>query len=40
METSKSKEAGQTVADVVDANEAGASRREFLVQGSKIAEKL
>jgi biuret amidohydrolase len=37
METKKSKEASQTLADSVDANEAGASRRELLVQGSKIA---
>jgi len=35
METKKSKEAIKTVADSVDANEA--SRRELLVQGSKIA---
>lgn len=37
IETKTSKEVSQTVADSVDANEAGASRRELLVQGSKIA---
>ena len=37
METEKPKEASLVVADSVDAKEAGPSRRELLVQGSKVA---
>lgn len=37
METKKPREASPVVTDSIDASEAGPSRRELLVQGSKIA---
>lgn len=37
METKKPKEASSVVTDSVDASETGPSRRELLVQGSKVA---
>ena len=37
METKKPEEANPVVADSIDVNEVGPSRRELLIQGSKVA---